>query len=89
MEQLYVEVKNKSGHGSTCRLATDGEAEKSLEYQSRAKNIRKKIHKLEKELESLLKDAKEDDFVNAVFYDSPGHPYDVREFVATGYSSLI
>ncbi|QHJ82241.1 MAG: hypothetical protein [Bacteriophage sp.] len=89
MQQLYVEVKNKSGYGSTCRPATDEEAEKALEYQSRSKSIRKKIRKLENELEAHLKEAEENDFVNAVFYDSPGMPYDVRHFVATDNSSLI
>jgi hypothetical protein len=79
--KLYVEYDD----GGSClfREATAGEIMIAVASEHRRIELENQIEVFKRELAQCCKDE------SRVFYDSPGHPYDVRTFVASGCRKLI
>lgn len=82
MNKKYL-VEVKSGNCCYYRTPTEDELNEALKIEKRRKFLEAKKIKIDQELKEIsMSDSK-------VFFDSPGHPYDIRVFVATGMSDLI
>ena len=66
------------------RKATEVEIDEALKLEKRISELTHRIAEAEKELANIRASTG-----NKVFYDEPGHPYDVRTFIASGRCELL
>ena len=85
--KMYVEVRE--GVRCTFRELHESERRAVKSHQLSIALQRKIIRDAQANLDKIIKQCQEDEVLSKVFYDEPGFPYDVRNFVLTGKSSLI
>lgn len=85
--EFYIEYRD----GVCCkfRKPTKDEQKTILKQAQKIEKLKKKIGELKSELEVVVAESKTDELLKNAFYDTAGHPYDVRHFFLTGKTDLI
>lgn len=83
MKHIYKRLFYENSDGSN-RKVTDEEREATIRKMKKIKELKIRIKEAQTALKNLSANCD-----HKIFYDEPGHPYDVRHCPICGHTSLI